>query len=83
MSIQPRKQRKALYTAPLHIRRKLMSANLSKDLRADIGNYNVIRGREFQFTLQRNFVGFLSLQAQSTDKNQVSGKAQPSRGILM
>ena len=37
MSIQPRKQRKALYTAPLHIRRKLMSANLSKDLRADLG----------------------------------------------
>ena len=36
MSIQ-RKQRKALYTAPLHIRRKIMSANLSKDLRADIG----------------------------------------------
>ncbi|MBO7732004.1 MAG: 50S ribosomal protein L24, partial [Methanobrevibacter sp.] len=34
MSIQPRKQRKALYTAPLHIRRKIMSANLSKDLRA-------------------------------------------------
>jgi large subunit ribosomal protein L24 len=37
MSIQPRKQRKALYTAPLHIRRKIMSANLSKDLRAEIG----------------------------------------------
>ena len=37
MSIQPRKQRKALYTAPLHIRRKITSANLSKDLRADIG----------------------------------------------
>ena len=37
MSKQPRKQRKALYTAPLHIRRKIMSANLSKDLRADIG----------------------------------------------
>ena len=37
MSIQPRKQRKALYTAHLHIRRKIMSANLSKDLRADIG----------------------------------------------
>ena len=37
MSIQPRKQRKALYTAPLHIRRKIMSANLSKDLRAGIG----------------------------------------------
>ena len=37
MSIQPRKQRKALYTAPLHIRRKIMSANLSKELRAEIG----------------------------------------------
>ena len=37
MSIQPRKQRKALYTAPLHIRRKIMSANVSKDIRADIG----------------------------------------------
>ena len=37
MSIQQGKQRKALYTAPLHIRRKIMSANLSKDLRADIG----------------------------------------------
>ena len=34
---EKRKQRKALYTAPLHIRRKIMSANLSKDLRADIG----------------------------------------------
>ena len=45
MSIQPRKQRKALYTAPLHIRRKIMSANLSKDLRADIGKkVQVVRG---------------------------------------
>ena len=37
MSIQPRKQRKALYTAPLHIRRKIMSANVSKELRAEVG----------------------------------------------
>lgn len=40
-------------------------------LRADFGNYNVIRGREFQLTLQGNFVGLLSLQAQPTDKNRV------------
>jgi large subunit ribosomal protein L24 len=32
-SKKPRKQRKALYTAPLHIRRKLLSAHLSKELR--------------------------------------------------
>ena len=32
-SKKPRKQRKFLYEAPLHIRRKLMSAHLSKELR--------------------------------------------------
>lgn len=32
-SIQPRKQRKYLANAPIHIRHKLMSANLSKELR--------------------------------------------------
>jgi len=32
-SSQPRKKRKFLYTAPLHIRRKLLSAHLSKELR--------------------------------------------------
>ena len=37
MSKQPRKQRKALYNAPLHARRKIMSVNLSKDLQNDYG----------------------------------------------
>jgi large subunit ribosomal protein L24 len=32
-SKKPRKQRKFLYNAPLHVRRKLMSAHLSKELR--------------------------------------------------
>ena len=32
-SKQPRKQRKFLYNAPLHVRRKIMSAHLSKELR--------------------------------------------------
>ena len=32
-SKQPRKQRKLRYTAPLHLRRKFMSAHLSKELR--------------------------------------------------
>jgi len=35
MSKQPRKQRKALYNAPLHSRRKIMSVTLSKDLKED------------------------------------------------
>jgi len=33
-SSQPRKKRKFLYTAPLHKRRKMLSAHLSKELRA-------------------------------------------------
>lgn len=32
-SSKPSKQRKFLYTAPLHIRRKLLAAHLSKELR--------------------------------------------------
>ena len=32
-SEKPRKQRKFLYTAPIHLRRKLMSVHLSKELR--------------------------------------------------
>ncbi|ACJ15562.1 LSU ribosomal protein L24P [Thermococcus onnurineus NA1] len=34
---QPRKQRKFLYNAPLHLRSKIMSATLSKELRQKYG----------------------------------------------
>lgn len=37
MSKQPRKQRKALYEAPLHKRNARMAATLSKELREDLG----------------------------------------------
>ncbi len=37
MSIQPRKQRKALYNAPAHARGKYLSATLSKDLKEKLG----------------------------------------------
>jgi large subunit ribosomal protein L24 len=39
-SKQPRKQRKYLANAPLHIKRKLMSAPLSKDLRKKYSKKN-------------------------------------------
>jgi large subunit ribosomal protein L24 len=41
-SKQPRKQRKYLAKAPLHIKRKLLSVNLAKDLRKKYGKRNVI-----------------------------------------
>ncbi len=45
-SSKPRKQRKYLANAPLHIKRKLLSVNLSKDLRAkhSIRNIEVKKG---------------------------------------
>ena len=40
-SKQPRKQRKYLANAPLHLKGKLMSVNLSKDLRKKLGRRNI------------------------------------------
>jgi len=40
-STQPRKQRKYLANAPLHLRKKFVSVNLSKDLRAKHSKRNV------------------------------------------
>ncbi|MCX6746847.1 MAG: 50S ribosomal protein L24 [Candidatus Pacearchaeota archaeon] len=40
-SKQPRKQRKYSANAPLHIKRKLLSVNLSKELRKKYGKRNV------------------------------------------
>ena len=41
-SKQPRKQRKYLYNAPLHIRRKLFVSPLSKELREKLNRRNVV-----------------------------------------
>jgi len=40
-SKQPRKQRKYRYNAPLHLRHKMISANLSKELRKKYGKRNL------------------------------------------
>ncbi len=40
-SVQPRKQRKFRYNAPLHLRRKFLSTNLSKELRKKHGKRNL------------------------------------------
>ena len=41
-SKQPRKQRKFRANAPLHIRKKFLSVNLSKELRKKYGKRNVV-----------------------------------------
>ena len=40
-SVKPRKQRKYLANSPLHIRKKFLSANLSKQLREKQGKKNI------------------------------------------
>ncbi|MEK6907512.1 MAG: 50S ribosomal protein L24 [Nanoarchaeota archaeon] len=40
-SKQPRKQRKYLYNAPLHLRRRFLSVSLSKELRKKLGKRNI------------------------------------------
>ncbi len=40
-SKQPRKQRKYRYNAPLHVRRKFLSANLSEELRKRLGRRSI------------------------------------------
>ncbi|MEN6342545.1 MAG: 50S ribosomal protein L24 [Methanospirillum sp.] len=42
-SIQPRKQRKARYQAPLHLRTKLLGAPLSPELRAKYAGRRTVR----------------------------------------
>ena len=41
-SKQPRKQRKFLANAPLHLKRKQLSTNLSKELRKKVGKRNIV-----------------------------------------
>ena len=40
-SVQPRKQRKFIANAPLHVKHSFLSANLSKDLRKKYGKRNL------------------------------------------
>ena len=58
MSIQPRKQRKALYNAPAHARGKYLSATLSKDLREKIGKKSLpLRSGDKVRVLRGDFKG--------------------------
>ncbi|HLC39775.1 MAG TPA: 50S ribosomal protein L24 [archaeon] len=49
-TLQPRKQRKFLYTAPLHLRRKLLAGHLSKELkqRYKIRSFPLRKGDEVE-----------------------------------
>lgn len=52
-SKQPRKQRKFLANAPLHIKRKILSVNLSKDLRKKHGKRNIVVRKDDKVKIMR------------------------------
>ena len=57
-SKQPRKQRKALYNAPLHLRNRLMSAMLSKELKEKYNKNSLpVRKGDVVKILRGNFKG--------------------------
>lgn len=42
VSKKPRKQRKRIYSAPVHVRKKFVSAHLSRELREKFGKKNLL-----------------------------------------
>ncbi len=58
-SVQPRKQRKFRYNAPLHVRHKLVSANLSEFQRKELGRRSLPlrKGDEIE-VMRGSFKGF-------------------------
>jgi len=58
-SSQPRKQRKYRHNAPLHVRRKFLSAHLSKELRKEFGKRSVpLRKGDEVVVMKGGFKGF-------------------------
>jgi large subunit ribosomal protein L24 len=58
-STQPRKQRKYRHNAPLHIRRKFLSAHLSKELRERFGKRSIsVRKGDEVTVMKGEFRGF-------------------------
>ena len=52
-SKQPRKQRKFVANAPIHIKRKLLSVNLSRELRKKYGKRNIVVRKDDKVKIKR------------------------------
>ena len=69
-SIQPRKQRKFRTNAPLHVRRKFLSVNLSKGLRERFGKRTMVVRKGDEIVVMR---GSLRGRRGNVDKVDLSG----------
>ncbi len=69
-SAQPRKQRKYRYNAPLHIRHKFVSANLSPELRKELGRRSLpLRKGDEVEVMRGSFKGFKGIIERINLKN--------------
>ncbi len=68
-SIQPRKQRKYLYNAPLHVRVKMMACNLAKPLRDKYGRTVGVRKGDKVKVMRGQFKGVVAKVERVDRKN--------------
>ncbi|MBS3091740.1 50S ribosomal protein L24 [Candidatus Pacearchaeota archaeon] len=66
-SLQPRKQRKYNYNAPLHRKHKFLSANLSKELRKKYGKRNLPLRKGDEVLVMRGFFRKKKAKVSSVD----------------
>lgn len=93
-SKQPRKQKKYLANAPLHIKKKFVSVNLSKELRKEHGRNVVVKkgdtvkimkgkfkgkqGKVTEVKLKLSKIFVEGIQVKKQDNSKVNVKLQPS-----
>jgi large subunit ribosomal protein L24 len=66
-SKQPRKQRKFIYNAPLHVKHRFLSAHLSKDLRQKYGKRNLPLRKGDEVLVMRGFFKKKKAKVSSVD----------------
>lgn len=72
VSLKPSKQRKALYNAPLHLRRKLLTAKLSEELQKEYGIKRIqIRKGDTVRVMRGDHIGY---EGKVTEVDVKSGK---------
>ena len=66
--MQPRKQRKYLANAPLHVRHNIMKSNLSKDLRAKYGVRSMVARKGDKVLIMRGAFKKVEAKVEKVDR---------------
>src|SRR3989344_3883125 len=86
-SKQPRKQRKYLAKAPLHIKHKFLGAHLSRELRKQYkikrGQFKGVKGKIEHVDLKKTRIHIANAQITKKDGNKVFYPIHPSNVIII